>query len=77
MNTAFISKTFEVTEPNLYENDADKKKTVQIKILDVLFDDQICSLVYMQDLTKFKEETERDKQTENLIKASHCISNRI
>ena len=26
-------------------------KYVQIKILDILYDDQICNLVYMQDVT--------------------------
>lgn len=72
-----LTKTFEVQEPNSYEHEGDKKKIVQIKILDILFDDQVCSLLYMQDLTKFKEDTDRDKRTENLMKASHVISDKI
>ena len=48
---------------------------MQIKILDIFFDDQICHLVYMQDLTKFVEDSKKEKQVENLLKASHCISN--
>ena len=31
---------------------SDSRRTVNIKMLDVLYDDQICSLIYMTDLTK-------------------------
>lgn len=50
---------------------------MQIKILDILFDDQVCYLVYMQDLTKFVEDGKKEKQTEDLLKASHFISSNI
>lgn len=50
--------------PNPYEvNDDDsrdvKDKTVNIKMLDVLFDNQVCSLVYMTDLTKVMKDNEK------------------
>ena len=43
--------TFWVRNPNPYSGDKDSISTVSIRILEVLFDDQPCSLVYMQDLT--------------------------
>lgn len=42
-----------------------------------MFDDEACFLVYMQDLTKFVEDSKKETQTENLLKASQCISNKI
>ena len=63
--------------PSQTEENKIEKKIVQIKILDILFDDQICYLVYMQDLTKFVEDGKKEKQTEDLLKASHFISSNI
>jgi len=72
-----FTKKYEVFLPSSTEENKIEKKIVQIKILDILFDDQICYLVYMQDLTKFVEDGKKEKQTEDLIKASHFISSNI
>lgn len=52
-------------------------KIVRIKIFDILFDDGICSLVWMQDLTKFGQESEDHLQKEEYLTASKSISERI
>ena len=49
-------------------------KYVQIKILDILFDDQLCNLVYMQDVSQVYKEHEREKAHENILMASACTS---
>ena len=46
---------FKFKSPNPYEVDGTKdtqERSMQIKILDILYDNQICSLVYMHDVTK-------------------------
>ena len=40
-------------------NSQGETKIVLIKILDVLFDEKVCNLVYMQDLTKLYLENEQ------------------
>ena len=72
-----FTKKYEVMLPSQTEEGKTEKKIVQIKILDILFDDQVCYLVYMQDLTKFVEDGKKEKQTEDLLKASHFISSNI
>ena len=42
-------------------------------MLDILFDDQVCSLVYMTDLAKEIEEGEHKQTQESLLKASSWI----
>ena len=37
----------------------------------------MCSLLYMQDLTQFHEEKDKDKVHENLSFANACISEEI
>lgn len=49
------------------------QKVVTIKVIDIHFDDRQCSLIYMQDLTKFVEEAETVKETKKLLRASSCI----
>lgn len=58
-------------------NEEETERIVTIKIMDILFNDKVASLVYMQDLTKFVKENETIQQTEKLLKASKCISERI
>ena len=41
---------FKVKIPNPYAEDT-QERSLQIKILDVLYNNQICSLVYMHDIT--------------------------
>ena len=47
---------YEVENPNLYSDPSQKNKIFSIKILDVLFEEQVCNLVYMQDLTEVYKE---------------------
>ena len=66
---------FTVVAPNPYERSADgskgvTRKTVNIKMLDVLFDNQVCSLVYMTDLTQIIAESKRSLDQEKLLQAS-------
>ena len=46
-----FKKTYQVLQANRYEEPGDLK-TMQVQIFDVLFDNEVCSLVYMQDLTQ-------------------------
>ena len=47
-----FEKVFTVSKANHYnEEEDDKKKTVQIWIIDILYNNRICSLVYMRDMT--------------------------
>ena len=57
------TRRFQVEAPNSYESDASGKKIVQIKLLEVLFLEQVCTLVFMQDLTKFVKDKEEDQST--------------
>ncbi len=57
-------------DPNPYTDDYKKVKTVQIKILSVLFENKECILVYMHDLTKFVAKQKRDKAHQHLLKAN-------
>ena len=41
--------------------------------MDILFDDQICYLVHMQDLTQDVEDVKQENQTKNLLEASKFI----
>ena len=52
-------------------------KLVQIKVLDVLYDDQICNLVYMQDITNVYQEEERKKMQENILMANAYTSKQL
>ena len=42
-----------IDSPNRYEISEDSLKIVQINILDVIFDNKICNLIYIHDITKF------------------------
>ena len=67
---------FTVIAPNPYESAADgankgvTRKTVNIKMLDILFDNQVCSLVYMTDLTQIIAESEECLNKEKLLQVS-------
>ena len=47
---------YEVENPNLYSDQSQKKRIFSFQILDVLFEEQVCNLVYMQDLTEVYKE---------------------
>jgi len=46
---------FAVKSPNKYESADTSIKYLKIKILDVFFNSQVCSLVYIRDITKLIE----------------------
>ena len=51
-----------VDSPNRYEFSQDSKKIVQINILEIIFDNKICNLIYIHDITKFfKKECTNDE----------------
>ena len=64
---------FNVSAPSSNDTSEDSELTVNIKMLNVLFDDQVCSLVYMTDLTKVIREGEQKQTQESLLKASNWI----
>ena len=62
-------------QPNAYvdlsaELDQNPSQTVQIQVMDLLFNDQVCSLVYMHDITSLIQESEsrRYATLKNLLK---------
>ena len=71
------TRRFRVNMKNRFEGTEEPERIVTIKVIEIIFDDRVCSLVYMQDLTKFIQENETIRQTENLLRASKCISQRI
>ena len=42
---------FVVDQPNKYEPLADSQKIVQVHILDIIFNNKLCNLTYMHDIT--------------------------
>ena len=52
-------------------------KKVNIKMLDVLYDNQVCKLVYMTDLTSIIKENERSQAEQNLLKVSNWICDEL
>ena len=55
----------------------EKTKYVQIEILDILFNEQVCNLVYMQDVTQIYKEIERKKAQENIILANFYTNRKL
>ena len=47
------SQAFLIDTPNRYEVSQDSKKVVQINILEIIFDNKICNLIYIHDITNF------------------------
>ena len=72
-------QNYEVLDPNPYSqyDSGDSKKIVCVKVLDVIFEDEVCSLIYMQDLTQFHKEKDKDKVRDNLSFANACVSEEI
>ena len=68
---------YEVADPNAYAASTGQVKYVQIKLLDILYDDKVCNLVYMQDVTQVYREHEREKAHENILMASACTSQEL
>lgn len=69
--------TYKVDNPNPYAVKSEKSLSVGIKLLNVMFDGQVCSLVHMQDLTKFDRENEVTKNNEDLSMTNAWINEEI
>ena len=54
-----------MVEPNSY-SESGEIKTVQLQIFDVLFNNEVCSLIYMQDLTQHNLNSELSLQKQEL-----------
>ena len=66
MNQTFYKKKFRVSSPNPYENE-EGAKTVKVYIQDVLFNNTICSLVCINDLTEYSKSPQAcDQDNEQL-----------
>ena len=50
---------------------------MQIKTLDVLYDEQVCNLVYMQDISTVYKEEERSKTLDNILMANAYTSKEL
>ena len=71
------STIFEVIKANPYEEIDKQKKYVQIKVLDVLFNDQVCNLVFIKDITYVYEKQEQQKTYEHIIMANDYTSKQL
>ena len=52
-----FKRTFQVTPPNVYE-ESSTPLTVQVTIIDIIFQDKVCNLLYIQDLTKLVQDAD-------------------
>ena len=68
---------YEVESPNPYSDESQKKRIFYFKILDVLFNEQVCNLVYMQDLTEVYKEKERNEARDNILRANFYTSQEL
>ena len=76
-NPSKRQQTFIVEEANPFLSDTDRQKTVSVSVIDVLYNNELCSLVYMQDLTQFTKENEHQKVQEVIQTASTCINEEL
>ena len=72
------SLTFEVQDPNPYALHSDSedqplKKTMQITIIDVLFNNEVCSLVYLQDLSLVDHFRTSELRLYSMVEASKRV----
>ncbi len=68
---------FKVENANPYADDIQKVKTVQIRVLDMLYEDEISTLVFIYDLTKFTKFHERKQAHEHLLMANELVYEKI
>ena len=50
---------------------------MRIRVLDVVFDNQVCSLVYMQDLTQFDKDNRQAERNTLLTLANACTTEEL
>ena len=59
--------------PNPYLEDGKSNLAVNIKILDVLYGNEVCSLVFMQDLSAFVQDSKKEQAQRSMLAASTYI----
>ena len=68
---------YEVNNADPYAESFQKAMIVKIRIFDVFYNEQVCSLVHIQDLTLFYRDVENEKKNEKLLTANACISEEL
>lgn len=72
------SKMFQVTKAaNPYASQEESSRTINIKLLDVLYNDRICSLVYMQDLTSVQKNQEQGELIEHMMLSNEIVTSQL
>ena len=65
---------YEVSSANQYKNSEEGLKTVQVKVREVLYNNQVCSLVLLQDLTHFLSTRSLETASQSQTAAIQYIS---
>ena len=68
---------YKVDNPNPYALQEEVTKFMQIEIVDILYNEQVCNLIYMQDVTEIYKDHERKKAQENIILANFYTSRKL
>ena len=50
---------------------------MKVRIFEVIYNEQVCNLIYIQDLTLFYRDVENEKKNEKLLIANACISEEL
>ena len=51
---------YSVASPNAYESTEDAQRTINVKVLNVLFNQRVCNLVYLRDLSSMIKSRKQD-----------------
>mmetsp|Transcript_17622 Transcript_17622/g.23795 ORF Transcript_17622/g.23795 Transcript_17622/m.23795 type:complete len:296 (-) Transcript_17622:822-1709(-) len=73
-NGVKFEKTFTLKAPNAYSERSNELLTVQISIMEILYDNKICCLVYMRDLTEHLKANSKQQKQEQIHYASNYLS---
>ena len=68
---------FKVENANPYADDFQKVKTVQIRVLEMFYEDKVSTLVFIYDMTKFISFHERKQAHEHLLMANELVYEKI
>ena len=61
------SLIYKAASPNAYAVEQEAHQTISIKIFEVLFNERLCDLVYLQDLTSALKGRQQDQMFQNLL----------
>ena len=59
------------------ERSDDEQHIVQIHIIDILFNDQVCSLIYMHDLTKILSADVKLETSKNILSGTKALTDKL